>query len=100
MSDWHKVGKVPVGTTVIKRDFGNDGGRPGLFQKYLVMRKMEPGYGTAKGDWYYAVRGPDVAVMGPAEQPMEGKVPMCIGCHSAVAATDFLFGVPDSVRKT
>jgi len=89
---------VPVGTVVIKEDFANADGAPGDFQKYLVMAKMAPGYDPDNGDWYYSVRMPDDQPVEMNGMKMEGRIPMCVGCHTRVAATDYLFGPPDSVR--
>ncbi len=90
--------EVPVGTVVIKEDFVNADGEPGDFQKYLVMAKMGSGYDAENGDWYYSVRMPNDEPVDMNGMTMDGRVPMCIGCHAQVAETDYLFGPPDSVR--
>ena len=87
-------GPMPVGTVLVKEHFPIMDGVPAESRAaYLVMAKMHTGYDSDHGDWYYAVVD-DMA----GEVKMQGKIDMCIGCHTQVATTDYLFGVPDSVR--
>lgn len=77
---------APVGATSIKEvDMDDDG----TLDAYAVMVKREAGYDTANNDWYYEMRMPDGTVMA---DPPAGKTAMCIGCHAASAATDYLAG--------
>ena len=80
---------APVGAVSIK-PFSNDGeeGVDGL----AVMIKKAPGYDPENGDWHYEVRAPDGTLMEKDGMPMAGKIQMCIGCHAAASATDFLVG--------
>lgn len=75
---------VPEGTVAIKEfDMMSDGTMDG----YAVMVKKAAGYDTANNDWYYEMRMLDGTVMA---DPPAGKTMMCIECHVASKATDFL----------
>ncbi|MFO0601126.1 MAG: hypothetical protein U0228_37805 [Myxococcaceae bacterium] len=77
---------VPEGTVAIKEfDMMSDGTMDG----YAVMVKKPAGYDAANNDWYYEMRMLDGTVM---SDPPAGKTMMCIECHVASKATDFLSG--------
>jgi hypothetical protein len=77
---------VPVGTVAMK-PFDNDGqeGVDGI----AVMIKKEPNFDPENGDWYYEMRDKDGNLLA---QPPAGRVKMCIECHKAGAAKDYLLG--------
>lgn len=78
--------EVPEGTVSIKEfDMTGDGTKTGI----AVMIKKAAGYDAANGDWYYDMR--DTAGNVTAEPPA-GKIAMCIQCHAAYEATDYLGG--------
>lgn len=81
--------KAPVGAVSIK-PFDNDG-KDGV-DGYAVMVKKEAGYDADNGDWFYEMRKPDGTVMEKSGMPMQGKLKMCIGCHAAASAKDYLAG--------
>jgi hypothetical protein len=54
-----------------------------------VMVKQATGYDPAHDDWYYKMRDPYGNVM---PEPKAGKIDMCISCHAAAAAKDYLAG--------
>lgn len=77
---------VPTGTTAIKEyDMDKDGAVDGI----AVMVKKAAGYDSANHDWSYEMRDAQGALMA---DPPAGKIDMCIGCHAASSATDFLSG--------
>jgi hypothetical protein len=77
---------VPEGTVAIK-EFDNDG-TPGV-DGVAVMVKKAKGYDPANNDWYYEIRDQWGVVQ---KTPAAGKTDMCISCHAAANATDFLAG--------
>ena len=81
--------KAPVGSMSIK-PFNNDG-KPGI-DGIAVMIKKEAGYDKENGDWLYEMRTPKGEIMKKMGMPMAGKIKMCIGCHSAASAKDYLAG--------
>lgn len=82
---------VPVGTVSIKT--ANVDGKPGV-DAVVVMVKKDAGFDAANGDWHYEMRSPDGAMMNDpmTNQPMAGAIAMCIGCHKAYKAKDYLGG--------
>ncbi len=84
----------PVGSMIVLETVGYVDGRDDVQTTYLVMRKMRPGYGSAHGDWYYAIH--DARTNAPTT---EGRLTLCIDCHAKAAATDYVFGVPDAVKS-
>lgn len=83
-------GAVPVGTVSIKTaDPDNDG----TVDAHVVMIKREAGYDPDHGDWEYQMRAPGGAILDDENgQPIQGALELCISCHSAAAATDYLAG--------
>lgn len=78
------------GSVAIKK-FDNDGteGVDGI----VVMVRKPAGYDPDNGDWEYQVRSPDgVVVNGQDGNPMQGKIEMCITCHTNFKATGYLGG--------
>ena len=87
-------GPLPAGTVIVKEHFPvQDDMASESRAAYLVMAKMPTGYDADHDDWYYAMVD-DMA----HEVKAQGKVEMCVGCHMQAAGTDYVFGVPDSVR--
>ncbi|MGE0175026.1 MAG: hypothetical protein AB7T49_19690 [Oligoflexales bacterium] len=83
--------EAPVGTVSIK-EFENEEGT-GL----AIMIKKDRGYDGKNRDWYYEMRGSNGELM---QEPAPGKVAMCIGCHSAASATDYLAGTKFGIDTT
>jgi hypothetical protein len=79
----HK-GSAPfeVGTILVKESRKTRGGD---ITSLTVMVKRAGGYDPANRNWEYVMTSPafDVAA--------QGKVDMCIGCHTAAADTDYVF---------
>jgi hypothetical protein len=78
------TGPYPVGARLVKAQYEEQlGGAPKIL---TVMKKMAAGYDPDHGDWYYGVYGPDLAPL------KEGRLQMCINCHTQVAELDYVFG--------
>lgn len=75
----------PVGTIFVKESYKGEGGQMGDMTSLTVMIKRAEGYDPANGDWEYLMASPSFEVIN------QGKMEMCIGCHSVAADTDFIF---------
>lgn len=75
----------PVGTIIVKESYNEDNGMKGILKNLTVMVKKTSGYDPANGDWEYIMASPTFDVMD------QGKIGMCIGCHSAEKDKDFTF---------
>lgn len=74
--------RAPDGAIIIKENYGPDRKVSG----YTVMAKVS-GYNPAVGDWFWAMYSPEGSSLA------EGKLTMCIDCHSA-SASDFVLLQP------
>ena len=82
--------EAPEGSVAIKR--GGDDGMDGM-ETITVMIKRNADYDPDNGNWEYEMRDGVGALMNDQEgQPMSGPIEMCIGCHAAASATDYLAG--------
>ena len=70
----------PAGTLIVKESYNTEK----KFVAITLMYKVKD-YNPSVGDWYWARFSPD-GKGGP-----DGKVQMCIGCHQAKKANDFVF---------
>jgi hypothetical protein len=80
----------PVGTIVIKESRSEAGEPDG---SATVMAKLDPGFNTAAGDWWWGRFGKDGSLV------ESGVLGFCIDCHTGngFADTDFVGGVePDN----
>lgn len=75
-----KKGTMPAGAVVVKENYMPDT----MLAAITVMYKV-PGYNPAGGDWFWAKYAPDGKI------EAEGKVDMCLGCHSREVGNDYLF---------
>lgn len=74
----------PVGSELFKPLYSDAEGKE--FARLVIMVKMEEGYDSENGDWWYGVydeRGTKMAY--------EGRIPECISCHAMAKETDYLF---------
>jgi uncharacterized protein YxeA len=71
---------VPNGSIVVKESYNEQKQKTAV----TVMYKIE-GYNTDGGDWWWARYSTD-GKGGPA-----GKLGMCLGCHQAKKANDYIF---------
>lgn len=80
-----KLRRFPEGSVIVKEKIGNyfEGRKPVL---YTLMRKREPGYNPAVGDWEFSV----VAGNGTQVEAI-GKLENCQGCHINKQDSDFVF---------
>ena len=72
----------PEGTIIVK---ANSKEKMGAIAALTVMVKRGPTYDPANGNWEYIMTSPAFEVAA------QGKVDMCIGCHTAGAAADYTF---------
>lgn len=76
--------RFPVGSIIIKEKFPKrDSPEPVLL---TVMKKREPGYDVARGDWEYMVLDGGMTSIGA-----RGMLGTCQGCHLEKADQDFVF---------
>jgi len=75
----------PVGTVIVKESYTNNDGMKGDLDSLTVMVKRKTGYDPDNNDWEYIMSSPgwDVAA--------QGRLEMCIGCHTAASDRDFVF---------
>jgi hypothetical protein len=74
----------PVGSEVFKPLYSDAEGKE--FARLVIMVKMEEGYDSANGDWWYGVYDES-----GTEMAYEGRIPECISCHAMAKETDYLF---------
>jgi cytochrome P460 len=82
----------PVGSTLVKEAFDDQGGKPGGMSKVFVMEKRAKGYDSASGDWHYAVVMPDGAVAMTGNGKAGSSTQFCGACHEAAKVNDYVFG--------
>ena len=75
----------PVGTIVVKESYEGEGGTQGMLANLTIMVKRSRGYDPANNNWEYMMVTPDDEIMA------QGKLDMCIGCHSIASSDDFVF---------
>ena len=74
----------PVGSRVFKPLYRDKEGKN--FARLVIMEKMEAGYDTPNGDWWYGIYDES-----GTEMAYEGRIPECISCHAMAKETDYLF---------
>jgi hypothetical protein len=80
--------KFPVGSAIVKSKRASPMSEDSVkTPEWAIagMIKREPGYDTNNGDWEYFYYS-------PSKELVQGKLHNCIGCHSGVSYTDFVFG--------
>ncbi len=75
-----KHGAMPEGAIVIKENY-----MPGRQLAAITVMYKVRNYNPEAGDWYWVKYKPDGAIEG------EGKLPMCISCHSAREDNDYIY---------
>jgi len=75
----------PVGSVIIKESYSADDGAKGILKSITIMVKREAGYDPDNGDWEYAMTDENLKVS------RQGKINMCISCHSVMSDKDFTF---------
>jgi len=80
-----KQPRFPEGSTIVKQKLGAfyERNKPLL---YTVMRKREPGYNPAVGDWEFLVYAAD-----GKQLQASGKLENCQVCHVNKKDSDFIF---------
>jgi len=84
----------PVGSEVFKPLY-NDNNRTHL-ARLAIMIKMQKGYDSANGDWWYGVYDPS-----GTDAWHQGRIKHCIDCHAVAKETDYMFseGVMDVIEE-
>ena len=76
----------PEGSIIVKEHLDD----MGVATAGTIMYKGPAGYSEGSGDWWWGVGD----VLGGTLDNSGPDVAGCIGCHSAVPTTDWVFGVP------
>ena len=79
-----KSNLFPVGSIIVKPLYPDP--KRSETAKLTIMLKMEKGYDSKNGDWWYGVY--DESGM---EVSSQGKIKSCIKCHAKAKETDYLF---------
>jgi len=79
-----KLNLLPVGSIILKPLYPDE--QRSEIAKLTIMLKMEKGYDTQHGDWWYGVY--DETGM---EEYNQGKIQACIKCHAKAKETDYMF---------
>ena len=89
-----KLDLFPVGSIVVKAIYPDK--ERSETSKLTIMIKMEKGYDTDNGDWWYGVY--DKTGM---EGWYQGKIKSCIKCHAYGKETDYMFSesVMESINE-
>jgi len=78
------TGQLPDHSIIVKENYmGTDPKNPGQLAALTVMYKSK-GFDPTNKDWFWLKAAPDGKV------DLEGKVGMCIGCHSQPGNHDFV----------
>lgn len=85
VSSGEKSYPYPSGSIILKESFKADNGKKGDLADITIMVKREDGYDPENGNWEYFMANSQLKVS------KQGKIGMCIGCHSAVSSTDYTF---------
>ncbi len=72
----------------------------GAVAKVTLMAKGPAGYNPTVGDFWFGVIKPDGTPMVDNGVTQMGKVQSCFGCHVPRASDGYLFGVPESDRRS
>ena len=79
-----KLSLFPMGSIVLKPHYPDE--ERSETARLTIMIKMEKGYDSENGDWWYGVY--DESGMKGRHQ---GKIQSCIKCHTRVKETDYMF---------
>ena len=93
-------GQMPTGSIIAKDSFTVTHDREVFGAALFLMEKLAPGRDPDTGDWRYVMILPDGSYIGDSQGEGGDDVAYCHGCHRQRAATDFLFYVPERVRRT
>ena len=81
-----EVQRFPAGSVIVKQKIGSNSSEGRTTLLYTLMRKREPGYNPAVGDWEFLV------VAGNGTQlEASGKIESCQACHVRRSDSDFVF---------
>ena len=75
---------MPNGAIIVKENYMPDGQLAAITTMYKV-----DGFNPEANDWHWVKFLPDGSV--DMDGMAQGKVPMCIGCHSGRADNDYIY---------
>jgi len=75
----------PEGSVILKESFSEKDGGKGKLASITIMIKREEGYDPDNGNWEY------INASGDFKISRQGKIGMCIKCHSVMSEKDFTF---------
>ena len=78
------AGRMPADAIIVKENYMPDG----TLAAITTMYKVE-GYNSEAGDWHWVKFLPDGSI--DMDGMAQGKVAMCIGCHTGKADNDYVF---------
>ena len=87
---------LPPGAIVVREVLDANG----AVAKVTLMAKGPAGYNPTVGDFWFGVIKPDGTPMVDNGVTQMGKVQACFGCHVPRASDGYLFGVPESDRRS
>lgn len=58
------------------------------YEALTIMFQREAGYDSANNNWFWAEYLPDGSVLNFQGSQLSGRVPLCIGCHTALGGAD------------
>lgn len=79
-----RLSVYPVGSEVYKPLFSD--AEKSYLARVVIMIKMEKGYDSQNGDWWYGVTDPS-----GKELWHQGRIQHCIDCHALAKETDYMF---------
>jgi hypothetical protein len=95
-----KPGEVlPAGSILAKDSFTVTKDRAIFAGALFLMEKLPKGKSPKTGDWRYQMIMPDGSLFGDTQGTGASEVAFCHDCHAAKKDDDFLFYVPEKVRR-
>lgn len=97
--NYEDAGAMPKGALIAKDSFivSYDGSMK--LGPLFLMEKMSKGFDKSTGDWRYTMIMANGKVMGTTGGKGAGMVEFCADCHAGAEDQDYLFFIPDEVRK-
>ncbi len=96
---WGEAGTMPIGATIAKPSFVVSGNGQASIGPLFIMEKMTRGFSKETADWRYATIMPGGATMGITGGVNSAGMGFCHECHEGASDADYLFFLPDDVRK-
>ncbi len=90
---------LPAGSILAKDSFTVTKDRAIFAGALFLMEKLPKGRDPNTGDWRYQMIMPDGSLFGDTQGAGANEVAFCHDCHTAESDNDFLFYVPEKVRR-